>query len=169
MLLYLGGTKARIKQEKLGSGTDGIVYSTTDGSVIKVHLSESRFHNELRAYLRLQEHGVEQMLGFSVPQLRRHDSKLLIVEISHVNVPFLIDFGKSALDQADFPPEAWAWWRDRVEAVFGSHADVALAVFEELRRRYGVYHFDLNPYNLRFVEHTDDPQADNTDDHKYWR
>ena len=148
-LAYLGGER-RIDNE-LGSGTDGTVYSVSGPSVVKVHKDLHRFNNELNAYLRLRKHNVNSVGMFHIPELRSHDTRHLIIEISVVKPPYLIDFGKSHLDEVpDYDDEAWTMWWERVEQVFGDNTAVASQIFYQMVRKYGIYHLDLNPYNLNF-------------------
>ncbi|NBC10956.1 MAG: hypothetical protein GVY24_04370 [Planctomycetes bacterium] len=148
-LAYLQGERQIVGD--LGSGTDGWVFSLEPYSVIKVHATEHRFQNELRAYLRLREDGVTAIGAFSVPDLRAFDAERLILEISFVTPPYLIDFGKSMVDrEPDFPPEHWEdWWR-KIEVTFEENASMASYIFHQLRRKHGILHLDLNPYNLNF-------------------
>lgn len=81
----------------LGSGTDGIVFHTSRTSAVKVHLNAQRLQNELAVYRRLDELGVRMLGMFQVPHLIGWETSRLLIEISAVEPPFLIDFGKSRL------------------------------------------------------------------------
>jgi hypothetical protein len=153
-LLYLDG-KRRIENE-LGSGTDGTVYGVSGPSVVKVHKDRHRFNNELKAYLRLREQNVNSVGMFHIPELRNYDPEQLIIEISTVRPPYLIDFGKSHIDHTpDYDDEAWDMWRERLGQVFGDNAGVASQIFHQMVRKHGIYHLDLNPYNLNFGDSDD--------------
>lgn len=70
-----------------------------------------------------------------------------------VEPPFLIDFGSSATDfEPDFSPEVWAKWWEDVEEWFESRFPEAEAVFHHLRDHLGIWHLDLRPSNLRFLD-----------------
>ena len=70
-----------------------------------------------------------------------------------VEPPFLLDFGTSATDiEPDFSPEVWKDWWIRVEESFEERFPEAEAVFYYLKRHLRIWHLDLRPSNLRFVE-----------------
>ncbi len=83
-----------------------------------------------------------------------YDDALLIIEMSLVRPPFLLDFGKVYLDS---PPP---YWQDR-EVVEGMHAE-GKEIFEHrwpevlsllaVLRRYGIYYVDPKPGNIRFSD-----------------
>src|SRR4051812_48096658 len=88
----------------LGSGAEGFVFPTPSATAIKVFTYREKFDRELAAYQRLREHDVFDVLGFAVPRLTRGDSDLLVIEMTLVKPPFLLDFAQSTLDEPhDFP------------------------------------------------------------------
>lgn len=96
----------------------------------------------------MQHHGVVELLGCSIPEFRDFDPVLLILEISYVSPPCVLDFGKSRLDDpGDFSQEVKDHWIAQIESNFGRHADWALQIFETLGRSYGVYHDDIRHEN----------------------
>src|SRR3989304_2078112 len=104
--LYLG-SHARLAA--LGSGIDGIVYSTIHATAIKVHSRQDGFERELAVYQRLKEYGVQEICGFAVPRLIKADGKLRVIEMSIVRPPYILDFAKSTLHRPeDFGPEVMA-------------------------------------------------------------
>src|SRR6185436_17557543 len=102
--------------ERLGHGIHGIVYAAErnaePGNVaIKVHRSREVHEREHNVYLRLKEAGVDKILGFNVPKLIRVDDELLVVEMSIVSRPFVLDFAGVFLDCAPtFSDEIWSEW-----------------------------------------------------------
>jgi hypothetical protein len=148
---YLSG-KRNIEQRRLGSGTDGDVFIVTGPqAAIKVHFDEHRFFRELVAYERLAELGIDQIGAFVIPKFHNADTKLLIIEMSVVRPPFLIDFGKATVDDDQgWPKEQMQMWWDRVNEVFDQDASIASSVFTQLRDKTGIYQWDLNPANLNF-------------------
>ena len=83
--------------ERLGHGIHGIVYAAErnaePGNVaIKVHRLREAYERERDAYLRLKEARVEEILGFAVPKLIRPDDELLVIEMTIVTRPFVLDF-----------------------------------------------------------------------------
>jgi len=60
------------------------------------------------AYLRLQEHGITDLEGFHVPEMIRWDDEFLVIEMTIVTRPFVLDFAQAYLDfPPDFSPEVW--------------------------------------------------------------
>jgi len=83
----------------LGYGLQGIVYKTSRRSAAKVHLHKAGYLRERDAYLRLADHNVHNVRGFSVPLLRGYDDQRLIIEMTLVSPPFIVDFGGAYLDE----------------------------------------------------------------------
>lgn len=147
--------------ESLGSGTEGNVYRTSNQHAIKIHSAANTFQNELAVYQRLMDHGVRSVCGLTVPQLIDHDRNLFAIEMTIVNPPYLLDFGKSRVDSVeDFPDEVWSDWMQGLQDKFGSRFEDALNVFEVLKHRWGVYYLDINPYNLDFGDSGTDEVED---------
>ncbi len=115
---------------------------------MKVHTRAESFEKELAVYLRLQDQGVIDIQGFAVPRLVGFDSKLLVVEMSIVKPPFLLDFAQTTLDQPpDFDMEEY--W-ERVRERFEDRFQLVESVFWELVHKHGVYYWDLKPGNIEF-------------------
>jgi hypothetical protein len=140
----------RIKSA-IGSGIDGIVYSTTRSSAVKVHCNREGYEKELAVYRRLQQYNVIQINGLNVPVLRGSDNAAMVIEMSIVHPPWVLDFAQSTLDEPpDFPQEVWEdWWRSVREA-FEEHWPKAQALYQTFKRQYGIYHLDLKPRNVNF-------------------
>src|SRR5947207_15845046 len=98
----------------LGSGTHGNVFIAEGNvqpanSAVKVHKEEEAYHREFRVYERLLENQLIEIEGFHIPQLLRADDELLVIEMTIVEPPFLLDFGGAYLDRPpEFPEEVWA-------------------------------------------------------------
>lgn len=135
----------------LGSGTDGIVYSTSRPSAIKVFSAPRRYQNELAAYLRLEEFKVTKICGHNVPVLLGNDDALLVIEMSRVVVPYVLDFGKSDVDYClDFTDEELESRLEEQAGEFGEDWSGALDIYYKLRF-YGIYYHDLSPRNIAFL------------------
>ncbi len=91
----LRGGKALFDKE-LGHGQEGFVWEYTNGSALKVFRPGAylNFNRELRAYQILQRNEVSNVDGFEIPQLVDFEQRLLIVEMTIVEPPFILDFGK---------------------------------------------------------------------------
>lgn len=90
----------------LGYGSDGAVWKTNRRTAVKVFHSGKIYAVELECYHRLQEAGITEICGFAVPRLSSFDDKLLIIEMSLVNPPYVLDFGKVWLDRQPYYPPA---------------------------------------------------------------
>ena len=66
----------RVIEKELGFGYDGIVFSTTCQSAIKVLKYEPLYFRERDVYLRLQENGITDVIGFDVPRMTNYDDEL---------------------------------------------------------------------------------------------
>ena len=131
--------------DQLGYGKDGIVCRTSDSSsAVKSFVFQEHFERELNAYLRLQERDVRKVGIFSVPRLRFHDSRILIIEMDIVSPPFIVDFADSRIDRRfSIPEETYDDW----EEMFGKHwpdVDEALSIL----RGHGIHLSDLSHKNV---------------------
>ncbi|QNN22350.1 hypothetical protein HED60_08715 [Planctomycetales bacterium ZRK34] len=137
----------------LGSGLDGIVYSTGRPSAIKVFTRKDLYHKELCVYQRLKAHDVTSICGHAVPTLISHSRKLLVIEMSTVRPPFILDFAKAQLDiVTDYTEDAWNIWRQQCAEKFGDNWPMAWTIYNKLVEQFGIYYLDLKPGNITFAE-----------------
>ena len=135
---------------RLGFGWDGTVYATDRQSAIKVFQHERLYQRERDIYLRLQERGVDQMLGFKIPRLIGYDHDLWVVEMTIVSPPFVLDFAGAYLDQKpDYPPEVMEEWRAEKAEQFGERWSKVQALMWGFSK-LGVYLADVKPGNIEF-------------------
>ena len=138
-------------ERRLGFGRDGNVYATSDGTAVKAHGLRESFEKELLCYIRLKSNLVENILGLRVPQLLDADERLMVIEMSIVTRPFLLDFASGYLDVApDFPAETMEEWRAEKMEQFGDRWPDVEAVLEVLRSRFGIHLLDIHPWNIAF-------------------
>src|SRR5688572_17802578 len=83
----------------LGSGIDGRVWPSNRGTAVKVLERQHNYLLERECYQRLHAVEVTDLRGFAVPELVDFDDELLVVEMTIVSPPFLLDFGKVHLDR----------------------------------------------------------------------
>ena len=143
--------------ERLGFGIHGIIYVAEDKSgggktAVKVHRESEPYHRECSVYQRLQEVGVTEILGFNVPQLIRTDDDLLVIEMTIVTRPFVLDFAGAYLDAPPrFSEEVWADWeagkRDQFDANWGQVRRVLDALED-----WDIYMVDVSPTNIAFPD-----------------
>lgn len=165
VLAYLAqkyGEPANHSATKIGAGIDGTVFYTTAATVVKAHVRESSYLKEVDAYDRLKEHSVVSVNGHAVPELLGSRDQLLVIEMTPVNEPFLLDFASSELDiRTEFEPGAMAYWFKQRRSAFGTNWPAALAIYNFLWERYGICYHDLTPKNCCFLKPGDDlPEED---------
>ena len=142
--------------ERLGFGIHGIVFVAAGKSKpgktdVKALRSREPFLRELEAYQRLKVAGVSEILGFSVPQLLRFDDEFLVVEMTAVRRPFVLDFAGAWLDaRPSFPDEVWAEWEAEKREQFGDRWEAVEAVLNALEE-LDIYMVDVSPSNIAFL------------------
>jgi hypothetical protein len=135
----------------LGAGKDGTVYDTNLETAVKLHSVPENYRRERDVYLRLLECEVSRICGLWVPVLRNYDDKLLIIEMTTVTPPYLLDFASAWLDNPpDFPQEVIDEWHERLRESFGERFPDIMNVLESLANDAGVYMLDIHPHNVKF-------------------
>jgi hypothetical protein len=143
--------------ERLGHGIHGIVYATEGNAkpgnvAIKAHRTPEAYERERNVYLRLTEAGVKEILGFNVPQLIRFDDELLVVEMSVVSRPFVLDFAGAYLDYTpEFSDEIWSEWEAEKRDQFESRWPKVQAVLGALEAM-DIHMVDVSPSNIAFLD-----------------
>lgn len=148
-------------KEQVGAGSDGDVWATTRNSVIKVFARERAYLTELRCYQRLAARKVKEIDGLEIPELLGFADDLWIIEMSFVNPPFLLDFGKAYLDEpSPYTPEQLMEWR-RSWGQFFPRTDLP-RVHKILRllAALGIEYMDPRPWNIRLRIEDDPPDDD---------
>lgn len=148
-----------LRKEKLGHGSDGAVWRTNRPSAVKALESEPKYKNELECYRRLKRAAVKSLAGFDVPVLEGWDDGLMVVEMSIVTPPYLLDFGKVWIDQ----PPPYYFDRQRVanaqadgRELFGKNWQDVEVVLYQLRKKFGIYYADPRPGNINCGDDDDD-------------
>jgi hypothetical protein len=117
------------------------------------------YERERDAYTRLSEHKVEQLDRFEVPQLLDWDDELLVLEMTIVQPPFLLDFGGAYLDgPPEFSDEVWEAWYEQKSEQFGRNWAKVQDLLAILKG-YGVYLTDIHPRNINFLDEPEDPES----------
>lgn len=138
---------------KLGEGTDGTVWATSNNSVIKVIEREKTFLTEFGCYQRLMERRVRDVDGLAVPRLIECSRKLQIIEMTLVQPPFLLDFGKAYIDEpAPYTPEQLDEWRRQWRQFFPKSDIPRVHKVLRILKGYGIDYVDPKPWNIRFHE-----------------
>ena len=143
--------------ERLGFGIHGIVFVAENNTkagktAIKVHRAAEPYRRERAVYERLRAAGVSEVLGFNVPQLICIDDKLLVVEMTVVVRPFVLDFAGAYLDTPpDFPEEIWAAWEAEKREQFDVRWPKVQAILGELET-LDIHMVDVSPSNVAFLD-----------------
>lgn len=140
-------------EHQLGFGKDGIVLSTSAATAVKLFGQREIFEREWACYLRLMEAGTHEVLGHQVPQLRGVDEDVLVIEMTIVRPPFVLDFASAYLDvPPDFPPEVIDEWQQTKQEEFGANWGQVVMLLEMLQEQFGIYLLDVHPGNITFGE-----------------
>jgi hypothetical protein len=161
ILLPKGGLYADQRQldliETLGSGKDGIVLVAKNKTksadiAIKVFGHDERYWREKQVYERLSTRKVMTVLDFNVPQLIGFEDSLLVLEMTIVERPFVLDFASAYLDERpEFSEEIWATWEEEKKEQFEGRwpkVEEVLSAFAAL----GIYLLDVSPGNIGFLD-----------------
>lgn len=109
-----------------------------------------QYTRERDVYLRLFENDVHSILRFFVPQLLSFDDSLMVIEMSIVAPPFVLDFAGARLDSPpDYPSDVLEEWEREKEEQFEDDWPIVRSVMAEFEC-YGIYLSDLHPGNIRF-------------------
>ena len=140
-------------KRQLGFGKDGTVFLTNMATAVKVHARIEPYERELTCYLHFQRHGVIEVCGFHVPQLIGFDDELLVIEMTVVERPFMLDFAEAYLgDAPDFPDDVLEQWRQETIEQFGTRWPEVESAVEWLEVRLGVQLLDIHPWNIAFAD-----------------
>jgi hypothetical protein len=74
------------------------VFGTHQKTAVKAFRYPDQYHRELKVYERLFKLDVWSVSGFAVPHLDARDDHLLIIEMTIVNPPYVVDFTASYVD-----------------------------------------------------------------------
>jgi len=145
---------------RLGHGKDGIVFVVESKlkplkSAIKIHSGQEGYGRERRAYERLAKCRVREIEGFHVPQFLGADDDLLVIEMTIVTRPFVLDFASAYLDRPpEFPGGVMEDWEAEKREEFGGNWPVVESVLQTLRS-HGVHLLDVNSRNIAFLDPND--------------
>jgi hypothetical protein len=135
----------------LGRGTDGSVWRSTKPSAIKAIWERKNYEDEIECYRRLQAANVHNLCDFAVPRLFGFDNELKVIEMSIVQAPYLLDFGKVYLDRPPtdvYDQRQLAAAEAEAKALFGATWPDVSALLFTLRDRFGIWYVDPKPANI---------------------
>lgn len=142
--------------DKLGNGKDGDVLKTSDGHAVKFLTENDAFQRELRAYQILRHSDMDQINGFQIPRLIRHDQPLRAIEMTIVDAPFILDFAaaytQAECDRFDFSEdvilERQAYWAE----IFGDRWPFVQQRCDAFTEATGLILLDLSLNNIKFPQ-----------------
>lgn len=150
--LYALGHSIRL-QERLGDGSDGIVWKSDRKTAVKVFQYQKNYRMEISCYQRLSLYKISRIEQFAVPRLVWFDDDLLIIEMTIVTAPCLIDFGKAYLDEApDHSLETLAERQEHWREIWEDRYDEVDTLVGILRYKYGIFYQDPSPGNIKFED-----------------
>ena len=140
-----------LRKARLGAGTDGEVWRSTRPSAIKVIVNAKNYRDELESYKRLKAANIHRLCGFDIPRLFGWDDTLQVIEMSIVQPPYLLDFGKVYFDG----PPTEVYDQDRLKqyqaearANFGSNWPAVAQLLYALQEKVGIWYVDPKPANI---------------------
>ena len=135
-------------EERLGFGSDGTVWRTHEKTAIKVFEKREVYLHELAVYRRLHKHKIRRIGTYSIPQLEQWDDDLMVIEMTVVERPYVLDFGKVWLDKApDYSPEVMADFFVKQKDLWGQYWPEIRKIWGMLKS-IGIYHMDPKPGNI---------------------
>lgn len=89
-----------------------------------------------------------------MPVLQQHDERLLAIEMTIVERPFVLDFAgaKRPSEVPDFEAHVLEEHQDRIVELFGDRWSDAVHVAEMFRRATGFVLLDIHPGNIAFED-----------------
>jgi hypothetical protein len=137
----------------LGFGKDGKVFLASNLNAIKVFYRLEPYGRERDCYLRLRDMNTIEIRGHKVPQLMRSDDELLIIEMTTVTRPFLLDFASVHLDYApEFTADVMDQWELEKRDLFEENWPAVKSLLSTLETEYGIYLLDVHPGNISFKD-----------------
>lgn len=141
-----------IPNPALGHGTDGSVWRTSNKTAVKAFYRAKNFQDELECYQRLKIAEITQIRELAVPTLEGSSCDLLVIEMSIVQRPYLLDFGKVYIDRP--PPyrndsQLMQNWHAEMRELFEEKVSDVFIVLYRLEK-LGIYYVDPKPANIRF-------------------
>lgn len=140
-------------QQYLGAGQDGAVWRTASdrATILKAVERKATYERELECYRRFKERGVIEIAGFAVPVLIDYDDGFQVIEMTLVEPPRILDFGKVWIDCLPpylDSPGIVSTERARAMADYGEDWPAVANLLATLQGTYGIYYADPNWGNI---------------------
>lgn len=149
-------TRRLVVTDRLGFGWDGIVYATSKPSVVKALKHEELYRRELAVYRHLTDRGVIKVDSFAIPRLIDSDDDALVIEMTFVNPPFVLDFTAAGIGRhvTNWSEAELANIRSEAAEKFGDRWPEVVRLVGRFERELDLFLADLHPGNIAF---DDDP------------
>ena len=112
-----------VKKDRIGFGTDGSVWRSNRETAVKACYREDNYRNEIKCYEIFKNRGISKINGLSIPILEGSDSEGRVIEMTIVEPPYLLDFGKVYVDE---PPPYRLYempsWHEKIREEFEGNA-----------------------------------------------
>ena len=119
--------------DQLGDGKDRNVLKTLDRHAVKFLYRQDVFDREVWAYEILRDLHLEEIDGFQIPRMIRHDDGLRAIEMTIVQPPFIIDFASAyteeEYEQFEFTEDVLGERENHWSEVFGDKWPVCILPF----------------------------------------
>jgi hypothetical protein len=137
-----------------GPGQDGSVMESSALTAVKFFDREERFAREAEVYSLLKAQDIRFVTGHNVPRLMNIVPGLMVLEMTIVQRPFILDFAGAKLPDEipDFDDEIVAEHHERLRELYGERWSDALHVAEMFRLVMGYTLLDIHPGNIAFVD-----------------
>lgn len=123
-------------------------------TAVKILNGELLYRREKAVYTRFRDRDVIAICGFTIPRLvnydDRLDDRLLVIEMTIVSPPFVVDFAGANLDvERKMDPELRAEWLAEKQEQFEDDWKSVKMLIWRLGVEVGVYLNDVHPGNVR--------------------
>lgn len=119
---------------------------------MKASENEDNHFRELSCYERLGFYKIIEINGFAVPELIDYNDNLLIIEMTIVQPPFILDFGKAYLDSKPpyfYDAHVMRDWEEGEQERWEERWPIVRKLVSALQS-FGIYYMDLNQRNIVF-------------------
>jgi hypothetical protein len=123
-------------------------------TAVKFFDREDRFNREAQVYSVLWDKNIRIVSGHNIPRLINIFSNLMVLEMTIVQQPFILDFAGAKLphEVPDFTEEIVEEHHGHLRELFGDRWSDALHVAEMFRLATGFTLLDIHPGNIAFAD-----------------
>ena len=142
-------SRSREIQDLRGYGVDAFIWQARTDRILKVFRGTRGYERERDVYLRLRHRSLYRLQGFFIPVLLEFDDATLVLEMTYVRPPYILDFAACTLDAppAGFDPDDAEWTGEQARKFGRNWPDVRRLL--DALRQYGIYYTDVHTQNIR--------------------